>query len=124
MHSHQDLRQVAKNLHYLHSHCNMIHGDVKSRNVVELTLDDGSSSWILIDLDAACRISEAAGQKLTSSAFYPPEMARYELQKDAGAQPPAAMVVLEMWYFGLMVLQVTLCHSLSHRPPSGDTQMH
>ena len=85
---------------------------------------DGCSSWILIDLDAACRISEAAGQKLTSSAFYPPEMARYELQKDAGAQPPAAMVVLEMWYFGLMVLQVTLCHSLSHRPPSGDTQMH
>ena len=40
---------------------------------------------ILIDLDASCKIGEPAGQKVTSSAFFPPEMARYELEKASGS---------------------------------------
>ena len=39
--------------------------------------------WVLIDLDASCEIGTPAGQKITSSAFYPPEMARQELMKQA-----------------------------------------
>ena len=39
--------------------------------------------WVLIDLDASCTIGSLAGQKVTSSAFYPPEMARQELMKQA-----------------------------------------
>eukprot|EP01043_Picozoa_sp_COSAG02_P099082 COSAG02_NODE_35209_length_472_cov_0.678284_1_plen_39_part_10 len=27
--------------------------------------------WVLIDLDASCEIGTPAGQKITSSAFYP-----------------------------------------------------
>ena len=39
--------------------------------------------WNLIDLDASCAIGEMAGQKVTSSAFFPPEMARQQLAKGA-----------------------------------------
>ena len=39
--------------------------------------------WVLIDLDASCEIGTPAGQKITSSAFYPPEMGRQELMKQA-----------------------------------------
>jgi hypothetical protein len=39
--------------------------------------------WVLIDLDASCEIGTRAGQKLTSSAFYPPEIARQKLMKQA-----------------------------------------
>ena len=87
----------------------MIHGDVKSRNLVETVLPDGTTSWVLIDLDAACPIGSNAGQKITSSAFYPPEMAQFELRKQShvDATPPLATVAFEMWYFGLMVLQVS-----------------
>ena len=38
-------------------------------------------AWILIDLDASCNLGALAGQKVTSNAFYPPEMARRELDK-------------------------------------------
>jgi serine/threonine protein kinase len=103
------LRQVATHLDYLHVQCKMIHGDIKSRNLVETTHRDGTA-WILIDLDAACAINSNAGQKITSSAFYPPEMARYEIQKqshNAITIPPLATEALEMWYFGLMVLQMS-----------------
>ena len=51
--------------------------------------------------DAACPIGEVAGQKNTSTAFYPPEMARYELQKAADIRPTATEA-FEMWYFGLL----------------------
>ena len=103
------LWQVANHLHYLHAECKMIHGDVKSRNLVETVLPNGTTSWILIDLDAACPIGSDAGQKITSSAFYPPEMAQYTLRKQlqVAATPPLATVAFEMWYFGLMVAQVS-----------------
>ena len=35
--------------------------------------------WLLIDLDASCDMGTPAGLKKTSSACYPPEMARCEL---------------------------------------------
>ena len=53
---------------------------------------------MLIDLDASCRIGESAGQKVTSSASFPPEMARYELEKASGnAEVVIASVRFEMW---------------------------
>ena len=36
------LAQVAKHLHYLHAECKLIHGDIKSRNLVEIILPDGT----------------------------------------------------------------------------------
>ena len=58
---------------------------------------------MVIDLDAACRIGEAAGQKVTSSAFFPPEMARVQLGTDVNV---IASEQFEMWYFGLLLLQL------------------
>ena len=75
------LKQVADHLHYLQEEHLMIHGDIKSRNIVEVAQEDGDIVWALIDLDAACTIGAAAGQKITSNAFFPPELARYELEK-------------------------------------------
>ena len=46
------LKQVADHLHYLHEECRMIHGDIKSRNIVEVVQEDGDIVWALIDLDA------------------------------------------------------------------------
>ena len=50
--------------------------------------------WNLIDLDASCAIGEMTGQKVTSSAFFPPEMARQQLapgaQMSAGSENWAA----------------------------------
>ena len=37
--------------------------------------------WVLIDLDASCLLRSDAGQKVTSSANFPPELAEYELDK-------------------------------------------
>ena len=34
---------------------------------------------MLIDLDASCRLGDRAGQKVTSSACFPPEMAQRSL---------------------------------------------
>ena len=65
--------------------------------------------WVLIDLDASCKIGDEAGQKITSSAYFPPEMARRELASSADGteQPPVlASVGFEMWYFGCLVYQL------------------
>ena len=60
--------------------------------------------WILIDLDASCAIGDAAGQKVTSSAMFPPEMARQHLAEDT--EPVVASAQLEFWYFGCLVYQL------------------
>ena len=62
---------------------------------------------ILIDFDAACNIGEPAGQKMTSSAFFPPELAQFQLEKSRGGQKVIASEKLEMWYFGLLLLQMS-----------------
>ena len=59
------------------------------------------SRWVLIDLDASCSIGGPAGQKVTSSAFFPPEMARYELErasKSENVEEVVACESFEMWY--------------------------
>ena len=57
---------MAHHLRYLNEDVGVIHGDIKSRNIVQL---DGG--WRLIDLDASCRLGESAGEKLS----WPPELA-------------------------------------------------
>ena len=79
-------------------------------NVVKI-ISGAHVYWILIDLDASCNLGAPAGQKVTSSAFFPPEMARRELDKlknklEREPEPVVASKQFEMWYFGLMVLQV------------------
>ena len=102
------LRQVAVHLLYIHEHCGFIHGDLKPRNVVSV-----ESKWYLIDLDASSKIGAPAGQKLTSSAFFPPEIARFEIEKASSESTavdiiaPQSNVQLEMWYFGLLLLQLS-----------------
>eukprot|EP01048_Picozoa_sp_COSAG05_P000320 COSAG05_NODE_8_length_40675_cov_148.837539_29_plen_1881_part_00 len=99
------LRQVAKHLQYLHRECGRIHGDLKPRNIVKVPNPDSETGgrWILIDMDASCALGDLAGQKVTSSAYFPPEMARRELKKE-GEVP--ATVPFEMWYYGLLVFQL------------------
>ena len=65
---------------------------------------DASARWLLIDLDATCAIGSVAGQKVTSSAYFPPEMARYKLKQDhVDLKAPTASVQFEMFYFGLLI---------------------
>eukprot|EP00945_MAST-04E_sp_MAST-4E-sp1_P003399 g3399.t1 len=63
---------VAKALKHMHDQ-GLVHGDVKPRNVVR----DASGKWKLIDLDAATKLSEPIGRKY-SSAFSPPELAKFD----------------------------------------------
>ena len=72
--------QIAEHLRYLNEECGRIHGDIKPRNIVLLQVGD-ELVWMLIDLDASVEIGTPAGLKKTSSACYPPEMARRELQE-------------------------------------------
>ena len=77
--------QVGCHLKYL-AKCGRIQGDLKPRNLVllEIQTDSGTVlAWTLIDMDASCAIGELAGLKLTSSAFFCPEMARQQLAKVA-----------------------------------------
>ena len=76
-------RQLMSHLQYLSTQ-RRIHGDVKPRNVVQIRVGM-YLRWVLIDLDACCTIGERAGQKLTSSACWPPEMARQHLKRDGNA---------------------------------------
>jgi hypothetical protein len=99
------LHQVAEHLLYLHSECKRIHGDLKSRNIVKVVSSDGSTDWVLIDLDATCAIGKVAGQKVTSSAYFPPEMARCK-REDGDLEAPRASVQFEMFYFGLLIYQM------------------
>ena len=66
---------------------------------------NGTLRWIFIDLDAACKLGTQAGVNFTSSALFTPEMAQYHLDKDK-ARPVIARVQLDMWYYGLLLLQV------------------
>ena len=100
--------QIAGHLRYLNEECARIHGDLKPRNVIQLEIDteDGMQLvWVLIDLDASCAIGKLAGQKVTSSAYFPPEMARRELSH-ADHQDVIASIGFEMWYFGCLLYEL------------------
>ena len=96
------MRQVAAHLQYMHNVLDCIHGDFKSRNICLIEVER-REQWIIIDLDASCTIGASAGQKITSSACYPPEMARRHLGNQAEV---IATEAFEMWYFGLLLLQL------------------
>jgi hypothetical protein len=73
----------------------------KPRNLVLYEIETSTGkllAWVAIDLDASSAIGSLAGQKVTSSASFPPEMARQELAKGAQMTRSAddlAMVVAE-----------------------------
>ena len=78
-------------------------------NIVMIYIE-GKACWILIDLDASCDLGAPAGQKVTSSAFFPPEMARRELDKlneqpESESETIVASKQFEMWYIGLLLLR-------------------
>ena len=78
-------------------------------NIVMIYIE-GKACWILIDLDASCNLGALAGQKVTSSAFFPPEMARRELDKlnkkpESESETVMATKQFEMWYIGLLMLR-------------------
>ena len=156
------LYQVAEHLKYLNEECGRCHGDIKPRNLIQLEVETDSGTelaWVMIDLDASCAIGSEAGQKVTSSAYFPPEMARQQLAKaakptrradlrglmaqkegeldllestprklrditktktimadieqiraelkhSAAPEPLRASIVLEMWYFGVLLYQL------------------
>lgn len=66
--------KLAECLRFVGDECNMMHGDVKSRNFVDRGKGFGLA---IIDLDAAAEINgtNLAGQKVTSSGCLPPEQA-------------------------------------------------
>lgn len=80
---------VAECLQYLNEKCNVMHGDVKSRNFV-----DTGFNYAAIDLDAAAQIGAAgeaglAGRKKTSSGYLPPEQAAVVLNESRAVAKPS-----------------------------------
>ena len=80
-------------------------------NIVKILIE-GKAFWILIDLDASCNLGDPAGQKVTSSAFFPPEMGRRELDKlknkpESEIETIMATRQFDMWYIGLLLLQLS-----------------
>ena len=61
-------------MRHLHSH-NLIHADIKPRNIMRHGSATEGVIFKLIDMDAAAIIGERAGLKI-SSAYCPPELAR------------------------------------------------
>ena len=107
------LYQVATHLAYLNEKCGRIHGDLKARNLIRVQVETEHGTemvWVLIDLDASCKIGDAAGQKLTSTSMFPPEMARQYLANASAEatnmEPVVASAQLEFWYFGCLVYQL------------------
>lgn len=102
------LRQVGLSIKYMHQSLRRCHGDLKPRNICKVASKDGRYAWILIDLDASIAFG-ASGEKTTSSAFFSPEIARRELDKKKGEdfEDVLASPQLEMWYFGLLVMQLS-----------------
>ena len=65
--------------------------------------------WLLIDLDASCKLGAPAGQKITSCCCFAPELARRELDKASGREDVEHVVAssrFEMRSFGLLLLQL------------------
>ena len=90
------MRQVGACLQYMHRH-GRIHGDLKPRNILKVVADE-RVAWILADLDASCEFGALAGQKVTSSGFFPPEMARTVLHKTVGGiESVLASQQFELW---------------------------
>eukprot|EP01043_Picozoa_sp_COSAG02_P022472 COSAG02_NODE_1169_length_14132_cov_85.570187_6_plen_1172_part_00 len=103
------LYQVATHLEYLNEKCGRIHGDLKARNLVQMLVETEHGTkmvWMLVDLDASCKIGDIAGKKLTSTAMFPPEMARQYLEGTVNMEPLVASAQVEFWYFGCLVYQL------------------
>ena len=79
---------IAKCLQFLHER-GVMHGDIKSRNLVSLGPGKG---YAVIDLDAAATIDgiQLAGEKQTSSSCLPPEQAAVLLHHELSQQRPLA----------------------------------
>ena len=91
------LYQAFVHFKYLNVLCSRIHGDVKPRNLVEIEVVTASGTdlcWLPIDMDASCKMGSVAGQKVTSSGCFPPEMARQVLAKGAGPTRAADLTAL------------------------------
>ena len=50
----------------MHVALKCVHGDLKPRNIVKIVFE-GKEQYILIDLDASCRLGMPAGQKVEAA---------------------------------------------------------
>ena len=123
---------LGEALHRLHAR-GIIHADFKPMNAVRT-----GGQWRLIDLDASCVIGEAFGDnKLPSTGYCPPEMARLLLNEDHQAAADAhcrdgngvrgeqecqqpllkgyqASVAHDLWSFGAVLFQLVTGETLWH----------
>jgi len=88
------MRQLARAVDYIHSR-GLIHGDLKPLNVVRI-----GEVWKIIDLDAATKIGDEAGSKI-SSAYAPPELLRQR-----PGQKLLAKASFDVWSFGIVLFQL------------------
>ena len=85
---------------FVHTDCNLAMHHTMSGSARNIARID-ANTWVLIDLDASCKIGSAAAMKVTSSCNFPPELGQRELHKTIGTPdiaPVTATVQFEMWY--------------------------
>ena len=108
---------LVRCLAHLHDK-NRIHADLKPLNVVRV-----GSSWQLIDLDVSCAIGAPFGDKVPSSGYCPPEMARVlrnatrrtgEVEVAMLREYDCASVAFDLWSLGCVIFHLCFGKTLHH----------
>ena len=109
-------KQLIESLHHIHYNgLGGIHADFKPLNVVAV-----GAKFQLIDLDVFCKLGEPFGQKIPSSAYCPPEMAKVmvaaedengKIRKEKLSEYKAS-IAYDLWSFGVVLYELCFAKPL------------
>lgn len=110
------VRGVSTCLAELHSF-DIVHGDVKQRNILRTSGKHHANRWILCDMDASAHVGGAIGAK-SSSAYWPPELARVRFSSSEEALD--AVTAFDIWSLGVIIFEMCAGRSLFGQDTAND----
>ena len=93
----------------------VVHGDLKQRNI----LRRGTGDWILCDMDAAAKVGSEIGSK-TSSAYAPPELAKFKYTDSGTKVLKHAETSFDVWSAGVILYELCAGHKLFAQDTAND----